>query len=783
MRKILLTITMIFASFFIITPVNAAETNELIYDIESFNIDDANGQIVFKGWAFISNFHNYGGKNTTIKIEAYNSSTTLIKEVKYSEEKDLALYNANCIRHPRKSYDKPGNCIESYSNATCNGSSGSSCRFDNVAFTSTFTLQELVDEFQDTTKTISFRLIVTTNEITKKTDIAVSNLAYKGVTDRYINLSKQNMKIRVSGISDKAKIIVTKGRILENTAGYLKYGEKNYWNKDSSYSILDIKNSTMKDMGQVKMYQLKFWLDPYKVDRQYIRGGENFSCYNGDWVSDYSGNAFATQQYNYWGYRYCSMVTLPTSGWAYASWVRVTGKIEIKLYGEPTPVETCPTEEDTIPTETLECENGSYYQIKNEEINLEDTFYSSDTEFTTYNIEDDECSTKTPRIERDITATACITQSGVATFDITGDNVYSGGGFNFKSNYSGTASYNFCKEDQNTKYEVTMTITDYYCCDECGGGSCISCGVSGEEGYDPCCDTTPTYDTLESIKKEYKITKEKYLTEWNLVTEYMQGLLEEPDDRAKTTSIDSNTVGDTSIVDAWTANTEKTTDSNGDAKHWEPGEVISYGLDFTLYRACIDRETAKVNYIESSDSCDNDEIDGGQLYYIPLKQPTGTVPIKVSVNDVNVLKDEDWEIDYTCKVDNTQKLYNETDWSFNFIYRPITLSTPFPGREPSGNWIPFMEEAKNKNSDAAKKLTRNNLEYEINLSRSDIIKIKNYNKNKKYTSLSTINPNGNSTYLDTLTFKTHTSIYNYLGECTNNCWTSTNSSDVDGDDN
>ena len=91
MKKVLLTITMIFISFFVTIPVNAEETNELIYDIESFNIDDANGQIIFKGWAFISNFHNYGGKNTTIKIEAYNSysSVTLTKEVEYSSEKNL----------------------------------------------------------------------------------------------------------------------------------------------------------------------------------------------------------------------------------------------------------------------------------------------------------------------------------------------------------------------------------------------------------------------------------------------------------------------------------------------------------------------------------------------------------------------------------------------------------------------------------------------------------------------------------------------------------------------
>jgi len=776
MKNFLLTITIIVISLFMTTPVLGAETNELIYDIENFSVNELNGKITFKGWAFISNVHNYGGRNTTIKIEAYtsDSTTTLTKEVQYSSEKNQALYNANCIRYPRSGdKSKPGNCIQSYTGATCDGSSGSSCRFDNVAFTSDFALQELIDKFQDTSKTISFRLIVTTNGITKNTDIAVSNLAYTGVTDRYINLPTQNMKIRVSGISDKAKIIVTQGRILENTAGYLKYGESNYWLKDNSYSILDIKNSTMDNMGQVKMYELRFWLNPNDVNRSYTRGDRSFSCYDGDWVYAYYGNALSSSRRAYWGYRHCDYVTLPTNGWAYASWVRVTGKIEIKLSGEPTLVETCPTEENSKPNGTLECENGSYYQIKNEEISLEDTFYSDDTEFTTYNIKNDECDTKTPRIEREITATACITQSGVATFDISSDNIYSGGGFNFKANYLGSASYNFCKKDADTKYEVTMTITDYYCCDECGGGGCKSTGTYGEDDYDPCGDSYPTYDTLESTEKEYKITKDTNPTEWNLVTEYMQDLLEEPDDNAKTTSINSNTVGSNATVDAWTSKTDNVKDSNGDEEHWEPGEAISYELDFTLYRACIDRETAIVNYIEPTESCDSDEVDGGQLYYIPLKQPTGTVPVTVRVDDVNVLVDEDWEINYTCQVNNIQKLYDETDWSFKFLYRPISLSNPFPGRNPSNNWFSFMEEAKNEESVAAKKLTRNEVEYEINLTRSDIASIKNYNKGKKYTSLNTINSNGNSKFLDTLTFKTHTSMYNYLGECTNDCWFST----------
>ena len=612
-------------------------------------------------------------------------------------------------------------------------------------------VKSLVDDI-GVNKTITFKLRVTHNGQEETKSIAVSsdstNLKNGDVIDN------KDTKLSISGISDTATIRVNDGRVVSENGEFI-YSSNYKWIENESYNI--IRTSKGGKYSGIRMYNLSFDENTFgKCDNL---GTYNYNCSIPE-PQPYAGQA--------------THGSSKTNGWAYASWLEVDGSVKVTL-GEPEEENGCPREYDNA-DENLYCErNGEFEQIVVEDIEIKNTFNEYDEEYYTYNIQSSTGSgcMNDGSLTRTITTSACISQYGEATFKLDDNELYSGGGFNFYANYNSTTTYNFCQKSGN-RYLITMKIKDKYC----KRNGCCPCDSDCGKNKNKCCCNK--IDCFKSKTKYYSVVEGS--EEWDLVTEKAQKFLQKPNDNAITKSLDSNDVNNTEMkkIGYWTVKPKnKTLDSNGDTSHWEPGEEITYNLTFHLDRACINRQTAEVTYIDKNDQCKDSEIDGGILYYTPIKlgirEGVGYFPIQVSIDDVNVLKDKTWSIDYECDVECQQKLYNP-NVSFKFIYRPINMSNPFPNkRTPGDNWIPFMDDVEAGKTKAKDKLTRNTPEYKVYLSEAEINKIKNYNKtnNYNYTSIKTISDGGRSTFLrDTLgiTNLVKTNSFNKLGECTKNCW-------------
>lgn len=224
------------------------------------------------------------------------------------------------------------------------------------------------------------------------------------------------------------------------------------------------------------------------------------------------------------------------------------------------------------------------------------------------------------------------------------------------------------------------------------------------------------------------------------------------------------------------------------------GKVVSSGsmgtgngMHTSINLACINRKTGKVRYVTSG-SCTDDEVDGGNKYYIPLKDPDETFNFRITSGNISTMTTT--TLDGMCGVTVKQKLYDKTTGKYKYIYRPVDLltdpqTTVFPGRSPASNWIPL------KNTENASRtgqydllMKRNKLEYSAKLDPAAIINIKNINDvNKNYASLDTISNNGRSILIDNLgVTRSSNTVYNKLGECNRKAVSSVNGVSSDNSD-
>jgi len=735
MKKTLIIITLIIASMFVTTPVEAApftkEQRSLNYDIESFRI--TNDSIIISGWSFIKYLHsNDGGNSTKITITAINNQNGNWKDFvvddygTYNGVKDEKIYYANCEKWAGE--DAP--CIEDYLQASCTeGKSGSSCRYNDIGFNIEIPLSELLALVDGNSQAIDLYMKTSvsnggTMQAYFAERLAVSTPAiydFNPEEGKTVNINNQNISINIDGITDKALITSSSTRVLKRDSTFL-YHNNFYWIQWQSYEILGIEESIKDKTAGLKMYKLSF---------------------------SKSGNNYAKPE------------NPNEEGYAYATWLKVEGGVSITLDNPSYQTSNCPPEIDTYSSFPCDETTNSYKRIKNQSIEIKEKL-DGDGEYDLYTTE---CTEYRSYIERIITTTASINQNGTMTIEKNPPAIYSGGGFSLSANYNSVTSYEFCNDFQT--YTVQMKIVDHYCyitypqdCNE--EGICIPLG----EEYNP--------GTAEEI---YELTPDS--KEWELVTQKVQSYIEEPNDNAKTYLPDSNSVSNYSkqITNEGTWNDTYSGDENGNPGNLDPQEKVTYEIGFVLNRACINRYDATITY--RTTDCTENEINGDILYYIPLKQPNGNFPIKINIEDFNVLKNEKWTLNYECDIKCLQKLYDENDWSFAFIYRPINLNNPFPGDRARGaNWeIIYQTDETIAKENIFK---RNNLEYEINLGPSEINNIKNYNNNKTYTNLNDFYDSGRSGFLSErgITNLIDSNNFNKLGECTTDCWNSINMSGV-----
>lgn len=382
---------------------------------------------------------------------------------------------------------------------------------------------------------------------------------------------------------------------------------------------------------------------------------------------------------------------------AYGSWVRTSNVFSLKLEEAP----NCNANDN----KNLQCEDGNFNN-------------SCDTTVIAGQVSASG-SGGCPGGTSDVVAVVNINQNGNLKFSLDRGPIYSGGGFTFSVVYNNSVSWDYTKNG----YKGCPSIKVYY---------------SSMCGLQPCCKSTYVYssecpDPNSDSYYERQLSKQKYEEFVNkAMAKKYQGLV---NSSATVTMKDSNKVDGGSNND--TGTWECTGPNPNNITSWTPNTTLSSSCKFTLYDAFIDKESSDVSYNITGD---NNYLSEGAKYFIPLKYPTGNFPVKAEFYKLSSVKDMNWSATYECDVKCQQKLYDFENGGYLYYFRPISLSKPFPNRDPGRNWYEWIQEGGDLKRLAETYTSNNNIEYYVSLSNNDIANIKQYNYNANY--------NGGKGYLD-----------------------------------
>lgn len=663
-KKSLLFLCVLFSFFAFSNTVFAK--GELVYDITNLSISD--NYITFKGWAEINDYNNTGGQNVTIKIYAMkkgdnNTNNWIAADLTYHGDYNEALYNANCIKKP---LTEGGGCYEPYSERPheCNGNYDSGCVYDNVGFEAKFELKKLFNKYGSGVD-ITFKIVVKHNSVGERS----SNL---GVFEENANLENggtfngQNYNVKLSNLSSRAKIVVTVGRVRSNENGSFAQGNSTafYWENNKTYTIKGRGISTNNMTKKLSMYQM------------YYTPPNNVSC---NYKFDNSVKTYALDGNK-------------CIGWAYATWVQVTGSTSIRLEEVENPL-IC----EVNVNKSLQCENGSFDSNCKETINAKTITIGGEGG----------CGGGTATVK----ANVIIKQKGSLEFSLDKGPIYSGGGFKYSLIYNNEVTWDY---DENGKKGCPQVVVGYW--DE-QSQSCAKKIVKSSD-----CDSDAEYDAIikQGMAQKYNGLKNS------------SAIVSMPDSNNINAPNDNDT-------GTWSCTANNVTS-------WEPNTTLKASCTFTLYDAFIDKQTSNVVY----GNYEGDKyIPKGSMYFTPIKYPSGQFPIKATFSGLSSINSMKWNATYECGIECQQKLVED---KYLYYFRPISLSEPFPNnRTPGSNWIDWINDEDNKQRLLNTYATSNNLEYTVNLTNTDIANIKKYNEEKNFEGKgyldNSIDINGNSEFI------------------------------------
>lgn len=658
MKKLFLMMFMITSFFLFSNKVSAR--GELVYDITNLSVSE--NAVTFKGWAELNDLNNIGGKTTTIKIYALkdgdrNEANWLSATVKYNGKYNKALYEANCVRNA------DGVCADPYEGGQhkCDPNNDlSGCLYENVGFTASFSLEDLFREFGG--NNITFKIVVsnTNGPTTREADLGVfdgnANLENGGI----YNGNKFNVKL--SNLSSSAKVVVDLGRVLTGINGSFAHGGTFYWSVGSEYDVVSRGISNSSRAPGLTMYGLKYKSDNGKA------------CNNND---EYSGKAIPGSS---------------CTGWAYATWVQVTGNVVINVEKEESPL-VC----EVNVNKKLQCENGSFDSSCKETINAKTIIIGGEGG----------CGGGTATVK----ANVIIKQKGSLEFSLDKGPIYSGGGFKYSLIYNNEVTWDYA---ENGRKECPDIVIEYWDSDF---KECRKKIVKSSE-----CDSDAEYDA---------IIKQAMANKYN-------GL---KNSSAVVSMPDSNNIKGPNDNDTgtWSCTANNVTS-------WAPNTTLKASCKFTLYDAFIDKQTSNVVY----GNYEGDKyIAKGSMYFTPIKYPSGQFPVKATFSGLSSINSMKWNATYECGIECQQKLIED---KYLYYFRPISLSEPFPNnRTPGSNWIDWINNEENKKRLLNTYTTSNNLEYTVNLTNTDIANIKKYNEEKNFEGKgyldNSIDINGNSDFI------------------------------------
>ena len=172
--------------------------------------------------------------------------------------------------------------------------------------------------------------------------------------------------------------------------------------------------------------------------------------------------------------------------------------------------------------------------------------------------------------------------------------------------------------------------------------------------------------------------------------------------------------------------------------------ITSVTYSFSLKNACISKDGLTVRY--TANNCNDNEIDGGNLRYTPLKYAKSSFNVNVNGNLSSIgIK---FDIQASCPVGIKQILYECTDKNCDpsklkiaYKYRSIDTNNPFPKNVIPSNWKTFMQNTANVNR---LKNSYNALNYSYTFKNDNLDKITN---GSSYTSWSGIKSSGTSDFV------------------------------------
>lgn len=344
-----------------------------------------------------------------------------------------------------------------------------------------------------------------------------------------------------------------------------------------------------------------------------------------------------------------------------------------------------------------------------------------------------------------VSANVRINQTGKLTFSLPQTQIYSGGGFNYSVVY--TNSVNWQYETYPSCPSVTVGYYSDYYCDSGDSLSRTTCTHTSTDNTDPenPVTTTTTYSATRDC-----ITSTVYASNCQNDSD-AQNLIKEAVTNSYTGLDNSSvtvTMPDSNVIGGLNSNTGTWECNSASAANWGPGVTLTSSCSFTLYNSYIKRDSGTVYYGDEYN--ETDYLSEGNKYFTPLKYETKYFPIKAVGSKLSSISGFTWGFTYECGVNCNQEFYDLKNGGYLFYYRPITLVSPFPYRDPGSNWyLWYVDNIVNQNRLLD---TYDNLEYTLTLTNETIASIKAYNQTKEEETTGyldySINNNGLSNFIE-----------------------------------
>ena len=156
-----------------------------------------------------------------------------------------------------------------------------------------------------------------------------------------------------------------------------------------------------------------------------------------------------------------------------------------------------------------------------------------------------------------------------------------------------------------------------------------------------------------------------------------------------------------------------------------------------LPKTVLQEYTGKIDKIDPYNGSYTNKLYTNLIY-------SGELNFSATISGLNVYTDsKDWVVDIkndtadkSCSVNVTDRLYNNK--KYNFIYRPINLTNPFPNRMAGYNWYEWWNNNRNKER---LKDSYSKLQYQVTLNPTRVNEIKKYNNDNNYFDWSNIHHN------------------------------------------